>query len=382
MPYGWRVTEPGRRAFLALTAGGALAALAACSDVPPSETPAPTTAPPLSAAPAVVTLDGAPLALVDLVTTFYRGDDSGVAPAVTSAVKGRRPATGAMHGEAITGRWRNENYALVLLGDDVTLTVRGPDRWQVVGGWWPSLGLKAGAFGPTPRTLLEVGSGARFGEDVRHGSANRIAIVAADGQGAAASLDLAASATVRLSDGSVAPLSAATLSNGPEALLAIVRSTTAVPVEGYLLVGADGLDAIIGGLENVTVPIYNDKGATLTTLDGKQVVELSRKRFALPAGPAGRIISAGTILLSIGGVMAVGGIRSLPAILNIVDPFAISDRDAAAVLTLLGLAARCDPGKVAAAEAEAAAPSPAHDATGWNAAALTLFTDIAAGSLP
>lgn len=382
VPYGCRVTDPGRRAFLAVMAGGVLAGLAACSDVPPSAAPPATTAAPQSAPPAVVSLDGSPLALVDLITGFYRGEDTGLTAAIAAAVNGRRPATGQLHGEAITGRWRNESYALVLLGDDVTFAVRGTDQWQVVGGWWPALGVKAGTFGPAPRTVLEVGSGAHFGEDVRHGSANRIAIVGADGQGAAGSLDLATTATVRLPSGAIAPISAATLADGPDDLLAIVRTTTAVPVEGYLMVGADGLDAILGGLENVTVPIYNDKGATLTTMNGKQAVELSRKRFGLPTGPANRTISAGTMLLSIGGVMAVGGIRSLPAILNVVDPFSVSDRDAAAMLTLLGLAARCDPGKVVAAEAEAAPPSASHEPTGWNAAAAVLFKDITAGSLP
>lgn len=306
----------------------AVLALAACTGDRPTEpagsrtTSSATTTATASPTAKGMTVVGAPAGLASLVRALY------------AAREGKATAT--------LGRWHGSQVAVVTSGQDVTLAVGSP-RWTVVGGWWPSLGK------PTPRVggkrfVLALGSDARVtkGQTLARSRADALQLVGMDGRGGGGVLGLARDLWVPLSSGGRGKINSAMVFGGPQAQVATVSKATGLPVQGYLLMGFQGVTGFIdtmGGLpvvldrpiSSATLPIHLAAGPHRLT--GAQVLAYARERKTLPDGDFGRSRHQSLVLLA-GAVEArLRGVGAVPAALTALDSRSESNLTAAQMLT-------------------------------------------------
>lgn len=290
-----------------------------------------------------------------MLRTVYEGGDLGEAASTSAgtALAARRPATGQVTGTARTGEWMGTPVAVVTVGDDVTLAV-GP-TWQVVGGWWPSLGVDEPSLGAGPRWVLAIGSDARRGQDLTRTRADTLQVVGIDGAGGGGVMGMARDLWVPLSTGGSGKINSAMVFGGPEAQLATVRKVTGLPIEGYVVIGFDGFTKVIdeqGGIPIVVPERVNASHAKIVieagpqVLTGKEALAYARERKTLPDGDFGRSRHQGEILLATAIKAKLLGPIAIPGAMTSVSTYATSDLSAEQMLTYAASFYQLNPTKI------------------------------------
>ena len=353
-----------RRRLAALTATVVTAALlAACTSEPAprgstaasATTPGTPTASP--APPVERTVEGAPADLASLIDRLYGGSDlgDGANAETAAALKGRAaPASPVPAGAtAAVGSWFDTPIAVVTAGDDVTLAI-GP-TWQLVGGWWPSLGLKAPALGEGPRWVLALGSDARKGQNLGRSRADTLQVVGLDGTGGGGVMGIARDLWVPLSTGGKGKINSAMALGGPAAQLATVRRATGLPIEGYAVIGFEGFKQLIddqGGIPIVVPETVNASHARLViekgpqVLSGKEALAYARERKTLPDGDFGRSRHQGQLLVAAAIKAKLAGPIAVPGALTSFSAVGQSNLSAEEMLTFAAGLHRVNPTQV------------------------------------
>jgi LCP family protein required for cell wall assembly len=302
-------------------------------------------------------VEGAPADLASLVERLYGGADLGkAASAETAKVLAGRTGPGAAvpaGAKAAVGSWFDTPIAVVTAGDDVTLAV-GP-TWQVVGGWWPSLGTKAPALGGGPRWVLALGSDARKGQNLARSRADTLQVVGLDGTGGGGVMGMARDLWVPLSTGGKGKINSAMALGGPAAQLATVRKATGLPIEGYAVIGFEGFKKLIddqGGIPIVVPETVNASHARLVikkgarVLSGKEALAYARERKTLPDGDFGRSRHQGQLLVAAAIKAKLAGPIAVPGALTSFSSVGQSDLSAEEMLTFAAGLYRVNPTKV------------------------------------
>ncbi|MGL5864514.1 MAG: LCP family protein [Dermatophilaceae bacterium] len=271
------------------------------------------------------------------------GGDAALTALLTKVYAGRRGVVAT----ATVGTWKKERVAVVTAGDDVTLAV-GP-RWQLAGGWWPSLG-KAAQLPAGPRFVLAVGSDARFDQKLKGTRADSLQVLGVDGQGGGGVLGIARDLWAPMPDGGRAKINAAYARGGGPGQLQSVRSLTGLPLEGYVAVGFKGFIQLVGysGGVPMTVPRTITQGAVTvkagrTTLDSREALAYARERKSLPDGDFGRSRHQGDIIVAGAATARASGPRIIATTLSLLSPHADTDLSATEALTFAAQFMRTDP---------------------------------------
>ncbi len=302
-------------------------------------------------------VEGAPADLASLVERLYGGADLGkAANAETAKVLAGRTGPGSTvpaGAKAAVGSWFDTPIAVVTAGDDVTLAV-GP-TWQVVGGWWPSLGTKGPALGGGPRWVLALGSDARKGQNLARSRADTLQVVGLDGTGGGGVMGMARDLWVPLSTGGKGKINSAMALGGPAAQLATVRKATGLPIEGYAVIGFEGFKKLIddqGGIPIVVPETVNASHARLVikkgarVLSGKEALAYARERKTLPDGDFGRSRHQGQLLVAAAIKAKLAGPIAVPGALTSFSSVGQSDLSAEEMLTFAAGLYRVNPTKV------------------------------------
>lgn len=267
-----------------------------------------------------------------------RGAPAGLAAAV-SGLYGTK-ATG--EATATLGSWHGSRVAVVTKDDDVTLAVGSP-AWKVVGGWWPSLGK------PTPqvggkRFVAALGSDARVqkGQKLTSSRADAIQVIGMDGAGGGGLLGMARDLWVPLSTGGHGKINSAMVFGGPAAQVKTIAGVTGLPVQGYVLMGFDGVTGFIDAMGGLPIiidkPIHGvgvkiDLTAGPHVLTGAQVLAYARERKALPDGDFGRSRHQSLLILA-GAIKAKAmGVGAVPKAITALDKRSVSNLSAEQMLT-------------------------------------------------
>jgi len=310
--------------------------------------------PPATRTPAV---EGAPADLASLVERLYGGSDLGDAAnaeTVKSLKERTSPGSTVPAGaKAAVGSWFDTPIAVVTAGDDVTLAV-GP-TWQVVGGWWPSLGVKTAALGGGPRWVLALGSDARKGQNLVRSRADTLQVVGLDGKGGGGVMGMARDLWVPLSTGGKGKINSAMALGGPAAQLDTVRKATGLPIEGYAVIGFEGFKQLIddqGGIPIVVPETVNASHARLViekgpqVLSGKEALAYARERKTLPDGDFGRSRHQGQLLVAAAIKAKLAGPIAVPGALTSFSTVGQSDLSAEEMLTFAAGLYRVNPTQV------------------------------------
>lgn len=335
--------------------------LAACTGAGPDTPGPPTSSLPSTAATSTSgpapTVEGAPTELATLVERLYSGSDLGsAANKGTTTILGQRsaPAAAVPSGaKAAVGDWFGAPIAVVTAGKDVTLAV-GP-TWQVVGGWWPSLGLDRPALPATPRWVLAIGSDARPGQDLTHTRADTLQVIGLDGKGGGGIMGMARDLWVPLSTGGKGKINSAMVQAGPTAQLQTVSKVTGLPIEGYAVTGFDGFTKLVddqGGLPIVIPERVDASHAHLVieagpqVLSGEQALAYARERKTLPDGDFGRSRHQGLLLVAAALKAKLDGPIAVPGALTSFSTVGRSDLSAEEMLTFAAGLYQVNPTKV------------------------------------
>ena len=315
--------------------------------------------------PASSGIEGAPAELAALVQRVYAGEPigDGASKSAGAALAQRRPANVPVQGKASTGTWKGAPVAVVTVGDDVTLAVASGAKWRVVGGWWPSLGVKQPSLGSGPRWVLALGSDARPGQQLDRTRADTIQVVGTDGKGGAGVMGMARDLWVPLSTGGKGKINSAMALGGAPAQLKTVRSVTGLPIEGYVVIGFSGFKKVVdeqGGIPIVIPKTVNASHAKLVikkgpqTLTGAQALAYARERKTLPDGDFGRSRHQGELMLAAAVKAKLAGPGAIPGAMTTVSKYARTDLDAERMLTFVARFYRTDPTKAGRGVAQGA----------------------------
>lgn len=303
-----------------------------------------------------ITVEGAPEALVALVEAFYdyaggvsSSPPAAPAPVLETITQGSKESPRS--GTASIGMFKGEEVAVVEIGADLFLAVGTGEEWRIVGGEWPSLDVGA-YFGQGPRHLAVVGSDARPGEDVERTRADSIHFVALDGEGSGAVVGLPRDSFVAVPGHGRRKITTSLAVGGPDVMMAAFNDLTGLPLEGYLLTGFSGfeslLDAVLGGV-TVDVPFaINDRWAHVNLspgsqlLDGARALGFARARKTVPGGDFTRSEHQGVILLAAARAVQGMGMSALPELMELSEPYLVTDLTAEALLTFSAMAISAD----------------------------------------
>ena len=298
---------------------------------------------------------GAPSELQQVVDTVYGGGVLGVSASASAAkaLATRKPTSTRPAGRAKVGDWMGVPVAVVTVGQDVTLAV-GP-RWQVVGGWWPSLGVAEPSLGGGPRWVLAIGSDARPGQDLTRTRADTLQVVGLDGTGGGGVMGMARDLWVPLSTGGSGKINSAMASGGPTAELATVKRVTGLPIEGYVVIGFTGFTKVIdeqGGIPIVIPKTVNAAHAKIVVeagpqiLSGREALAYARERKTLPDGDFGRSRHQSEILIAAAIKAKLLGPIALPGVMTSVSRYAKSNLTAEQMLTYAAAFYQLNPTKI------------------------------------
>jgi polyisoprenyl-teichoic acid--peptidoglycan teichoic acid transferase len=337
---------------------------------------------------------GMPAELAAIIKPLYLGGRVESSPPAANSLSKRKPVTVVSQPVVVSGAvsdWKGVPVAVVTVDKDVTLAVKAP-TWKVVGGWWPSLGVSEPSLGRSPRRVLLIGSDARPGERVDGARADSLHIVGVDGRGGGGVLGIARDAYVPLATGGQGKINSALTFGGPEAQRRTVASATGVPLEGYLITGFDGFQALVDGLGglplNVPVAVRDSfSGANLRAgeikLNGGQALAYGRARHGVAGGDFGRSANQGRMIMAAAGLAKVVGPAKLPGILAKAAPRIETNMSAEQVLTFAAAALGANPKKVnnRVAIGGFGWTSDGQSIVRLDAAARRMFADIRDGNL-
>jgi polyisoprenyl-teichoic acid--peptidoglycan teichoic acid transferase len=334
--------------------------IAACSNEPEavetttSSTSTTTTIPPTTTTTiAPLEVDGAPKGLSKLIARFY-DYASGQAKKKPKAPK---PVVGSIEPKKIDtprkataslGTFKEQKVAVVIADKDIFLAVMDDEGWRIVGGRWPSLGVKA-FYGKGPRHVAVVGSDARRGESVDTSRADSIHFVGLDGKGGGAVVGLPRDSFVPVPGVGTTKITGSLALGGPDTMMAAFEELTELPLEGYLITGFAGFESllseVLGGVL-VEVPFsINDRWAKVSLsageqiLDGAQALGFARARKTVPGGDLTRSEHQGVILIAAARMVKKMGLSAIPELMEASEPHLITNLTPEQLLTFSAMAA-------------------------------------------
>jgi len=334
--------------------------IAACSGEPetaPSTTTTSTsttttTIPTTTTTIAQLEIKGAGAGLTRLVETFYdyasgRAKKKPKAPKPVVASIEPKTVETPIRGSATGGVFQEQRVVVVEVGKDVFLAVNGENGWRIVGGKWPSLGVKA-YYGKGPRHVAVVGSDARPGEDVDGSRADSIHFVGLDGKGGGAVVGLPRDSFVPIPGFGRSKITGSLALGGPDTMMAAFDELTDLPFEGYLITGFAGFESllseVLGGV-SLEVPFaINDRWAHASlnagqqVLDGAQALGFARARKTVPGGDLTRSEHQGVILIAAARAVKKMGMSAIPRLMEASEPHLITDLTAEQLLTFSAMA--------------------------------------------
>ena len=341
-------------------------------------------------------VDNAPVNLESLVKGFYRyaTGNADQAPELATPIIERLPVAPTQTpatGEAFVASFKGQPIAVVEMGDDLFLAVRGESGWEVVGGHWPSLSIPS-YYGPEPRLVAVVGSDARPGEDVDRTRADSIHFIALDGAGGGAVVGLPRDSYVPVPGFGKRKITGSLALGGPDTMFEAFRDLTGLPLEGYLLTGFEGfeqlIDSVLGAVE-VTVPFPIDDRwakanleAGIQMLNGFDALAFARARKTVPGGDFTRSFHQGEILLGAAKTVKALGYRAIPRLMEGSEQWLITDLSAEQLLTLSAMIVSAELGEIP----NVVAPGTVGTAAGASVVFLTeeadgIWVDLADGRL-
>lgn len=346
-----------------------------------TEPPAPTTTEPAATpttadGPRTVTIEGdLPRDLAELVTVVYErlADDRNGADGLPAGLVAHLDAIDAdyaplrraemVSAELVSG----EQVAVVTVGEDRVFAAWDGDRWHVVG--------MAPAGSPPwlmeePGLLLVIGSDARPGQLQTGYRADSIHVLALSPSADAGTIvgfprDTYITMEVITEANEVVGLPEDELparalkwtslmaGRGPEIMLETARVLTGLPIDGYIVTGFLGFDALITELGGLRIDLPSDMAsgnnwadfpAGEQFLDPTRALQLARIRKGLRGGDFARSLNQGLIMLAAMEMVQDRGIDALPDLVKILTDHTFTDLDAGALLAFAAAGLLMDPG--------------------------------------
>jgi LCP family protein required for cell wall assembly len=368
---------------------------------PPTTTTTATTVPSTTTTIATTTttlpvprVEGAGRQLAALIESLYGVSQGGAPPPAPPGVidqfakaKGTIPKTAVASVAAWDERVR---LAVVEAGDDVTLAVADP-KWRVLGGWWPSLGIKQ-RLGSFPKIIAVVGSDARPDERRDATRSDSIHFVALDGRGNAGLVGVPRDSWVPIPGAGTSKINAALSFGGPDMMMDTFTELTDLEFDGFLLTGFAGFESLIGdvlgGLDIDVPQSFNDQAAKAyldagkQILNGAQALAMSRARKTLARGDFQRQEHGGLVIMAAQAMVRAAGPGVLPELVAKSKPYVSTNLYPGELLVLAAAISRVDPKKVV----NTVAPGGTGTAGGASVvflrdSASALWEDLADGSL-
>lgn len=319
--------------------------------------PPPTTLPPTTLPPGPeVSFDGSEPEVEALVAELYGWlfDDDAAEPAglppelALHLAAASSPASLEVDASTASAALQfGRKVAVVTADDDVVLLADEADGtgWHIVGAKLPRFGLAAW-YGPSTRTVLIVGSDARWQEDALGARSDSLHIVTAVPDANAGSIvGIPRDSWVANPNGRNQKITDILALFGPEGTLETVRSISGAPIEGYILTGFLGfelLSADFGPFEiDLPQPIRGGLSGFPNFPEGPQTIEptenlllLARIRKTLPSGDFDRSRNHGIIMKAALAEVQRRGITELPLLLQFLDEATWTDLGVGDLLTL------------------------------------------------
>lgn len=345
----------------------AVVSLSACSAAAPTTTTTtsttlPTTTSTSTTTPTTTTttippfsVDGAPPELTAVIEAFYdfsagRSAEMPPVPEPVAATLAPVERDTPRHGSASVGVIHGQSVATVVMGEDLFLASDDGAGWRIVGGNWPSLGVRH--FGGFPRLVAVIGSDARPGEDAARARGDSIHILGLDGAGAGGIVGIPRDSYVSVPGIGNRKINAALSLGGPEKIMETLRQLTGLPIEGYVLTGFVGFQEMFGnvlGGADFDVPFSLSDPASgafftagLQYLNGPAALALSRARKTLPGGDFARSQMQGDLILAAAGAVQAKGIGVIPPMMQGAEPWLTTNLSPEQLLTFSGAMAVAD----------------------------------------
>jgi LCP family protein required for cell wall assembly len=258
-------------------------------------------------------------------------------------------------GQVATADLGGAQVAVATVDDDVVLASDEGSGWQIVGAKLPRFG-KPAWYGEPVRTLMVIGTDARPGQDQTAYRADSLHLVTtAVALSGGAVVGIPRDAYVDTPYGFKDKLSSVNARANSEAMVKVVRDVTGLPIEGYVITGFVGFEALIDEFGGVSVEVpfaMADRAskaylsAGLQLLLGADALAFSRNRH-ISGGDFTRSFDQGLVILA--GLAAVQGkgITALPALLRLLMDHTWTDLPAGDLLTLTAGVFELDPTAVA-----------------------------------
>jgi LCP family protein required for cell wall assembly len=297
-------------------------------------------------------LKGAGEGLTKLIEGFYdyaagRSDKRPKAPKPVLASIEPKTVETPRRGSATGGNFKERRVVVVEAGDDFFLAVNGANGWEIVGGAWPSLGVRP-YYGTGPRIVAVVGSDARPGQSVTTSRADSIHFVALDGKRGGAVVGVPRDSYVGIPGYGTSKITTSLSVGGPDMMMATFDELTGLPFEGYVVTGFAGFESlltdVLGGVA-VEVPFaINDRWAHANLnagqqiLDGAQALGFARARKTMPDGDLTRSEHQGVILIGALSAVRAMGVSAIPALMEASEPYLYTDLTPGKMLTFAAMA--------------------------------------------
>lgn len=327
---------------------------------PAASTSSTTTTTTMATSTTTFSVTDAPEALVDELERFYvfaTGQTDDPPNAVGPVLDGlpRVPVDTPSTGVTSIGVFRETGIAVVEMAEDVFLAVDDGSGWRIVGGKWPSLSAPA-YYGESPRLVLIVGSDARPGEDPAAKLADSVHVAALDGSGSGAVVGVPRDSWVDVPGVGNRKFTASLALGGPDTMLETAKAVSGLPLEGYVLTGFVGfqemLGNVLGGISMFVPRAIQDSasGADLDQgdqyLNGPNALALARARKTIPGGDFTRSEHQGLIMIATARTVAAMGYAAIPRLMEMSEPWLLTDMSAEQLLTFSALLIETDPERV------------------------------------
>ncbi|MGH8946765.1 MAG: LCP family protein, partial [Acidimicrobiia bacterium] len=178
--------------------------------------------------------------------------------------------------------------------------------------------------------------------------ADSIHFVGLDGQGGGGVVGVPRDSWVAGSTGGRGKITNILANHGPDPLLQTFKELTGLPLEGYILTGFSGFQAmvgeVLGGVTAVVPFAINDRAAKASLdageqiLDGAQALSFARARKTVPGGDFTRSSHQGVILIAAARKVQGMGYGAIPVLMQGSDPWLDTNLTAEQLLTFSAMA--------------------------------------------